>query len=199
MADKPAEKKGEASGGEAAAAASGGGAKAWMPMIVTVALMPVLAFATTKYVLLPQVQKAMQAGGTAGAATASTAPAEGGGSTEKSGGESGGASSGGENKSGKVMVPISKVLVNVAGTMGTRYLMASMTLVGTGADFKGKIDDSKDQLLDLATGALSTKTIADLEKPGSRNLIRTELLNTFNNALGGPVVKEIYLTELAIQ
>ena len=33
-------------------------------------------------------------------------------------------------------------------------------------------------------GALSSKTLADLEKPGARNLIRTELINGFNNVLG---------------
>ena len=53
--------------------------------------------------------------------------------------------------------------------------------------------------MDLANGALMTKTIADLEKPGSRNVIRSELLTVFNNALGGPVIQEIYITEQAIQ
>ena len=97
------------------------------------------------------------------------------------------------------MVPLSKMLVNVAGTMGTRYLMTSVTLVGNTADFKTKIEENKDQLMDLATGALSSKTISDLEKPGARNVIRAELMTVFNNALGGSVVQEIYITELAIQ
>ena len=44
-----------------------------------------------------------------------------------------------------------------------------------------------------------TKTIADLEKPGARNIIRSELLTVFNNALGGPVIQDIYITEQAIQ
>ena len=53
--------------------------------------------------------------------------------------------------------------------------------------------------MDLATGTLSGKTISDLEKPGARNEIRTELQTVFNTALGGPLVQEIYITELAIQ
>jgi hypothetical protein len=51
----------------------------------------------------------------------------------------------------------------------------------------------------LANGTLMTKTITDLEKPDSRNIIRSELLTVFNNALGGPVIQEIYITEQAIQ
>jgi len=52
--------------------------------------------------------------------------------------------------------------------MGTRYLMTSVTLVGSTPDFKSKIDDNKDQLMDLATRPLSGKTISDLEnrEPG---------------------------------
>jgi flagellar FliL protein len=91
------------------------------------------------------------------------------------------------------------MLVNVAGTMGTRYLMTSVTLAGSTSDFAAKINDSKDQLMDLATGVLSSKTISDLEKPGARNVIRAELMTVFNNALGGPVIQEIYITEMAIQ
>ena len=56
-----------------------------------------------------------------------------------------------------------------------------------------------DQLKDLARSTLSSKTIADLEKPGAVNLIKTELIAVFNNALGESVVKEIYIPEMAIQ
>ena len=170
-------------------AASPSKMKAWLPMIVTIASMPVLAFATTRYVLLPHVQKALlqQAAGATSSEPAAAA-------SEKSG--EGAAPDG---KTLKVTVPLTKMLVNVAGTMGTRYLMASMTLVGSGPDFRTTVEGNRDQLMDLGTSAMSTKTIADLEKPGSRNVIRNELLNTFNNALGGPVIKEIYITEWAIQ
>jgi flagellar protein FliL len=176
-----------ANGAEAAAAGKTSALKSWLPVLITVVSMPVLAYVVTRFVLVPRVQHALlqQAGG-AGAAE----PA----AVDKTGD-----AAAPDAKSLKVTVPLTKVLVNVAGTMGTRYLMSSLTLVGTGADFKGKIEENRDQLMDLATGALSTKTIADLEKPGARNLIRSELMNTFNNALGGPIIKEIYITELAIQ
>jgi|SRR5579872_4538005 len=196
MADRPADtaRRSEAAtnGAEPASPAAPGGIKAWLPTIVTIALMPVLAFVTTRFVLLPRVEKAMQGSSSSSSESASSEK-----SGEPSGG--GGGGGGGERGTSKVTVQLQKILVNVAGTMGTRYLMSSMTLVGSGPDFKDKIEGNRDQLMDLATGAMSTKTIADLEKPGSRNLIRTELLNTFNNALGGPVIKEIYITELAIQ
>jgi flagellar FliL protein len=169
--------------------ASGGGFKAWLPLAVAAVAMPALAYATTHFVLLPKLQRGLAQGNPGVAAQETTA-------------ESGtGAKSEGKAVSNKVKVTVSlnKMLVNVAGTMGTRYLMTSVTLVGNTPDFTSKIEANKDQLMDLATGTLSSKTISDLEKPGARNVIRAELMTVFNNALGGPVVQEIYITEMAIQ
>jgi flagellar FliL protein len=157
----------------------------WVPLIITVVVMPVLAFAMTRYVLVPQMKQALSK------SMSMAAPAEAGGTNA--------AGAAVEESKVKYTVPLSKILVNVAGTMGTRYLMTSVTLVGSDPNLKDKIELNKDQLLDLATGALSTKTIADIEKPDSRNVIRAELLEVFNNALGSPLIKEIYITELAIQ
>lgn len=169
----------------AAPAAGGSGIKPWLPLIAATLTMPALAFVTTHFILLPHFERAvatLKAGSAAPAAMATVA--------------SNGAA--GADKV-KETANLNKLLVNVAGTMGTRYLMTSLTLVGNTADFKEKIDQNKDQLMDLATGTLSSKTISDLEKPGARNVIRAELMSVFNNALGGPIIQEIYVTEMAIQ
>ncbi|HWD18211.1 MAG TPA: flagellar basal body-associated FliL family protein [Verrucomicrobiae bacterium] len=171
----------------AAPAAASGGIKSWLPLIITIVSMPALAYATTKFVLVPQMKKSLAAATGATETPAPGAPAE-----TKDGAPA-------EPAKGKVKIPMSKILVNVAGTMGTRYLMSSMTLVGNSDQLRAKVEENKDQLMDLATSTLSTKTISDLEKPGARNVIRAELITVFNNALGGPWVTEIYITEMAIQ
>ena len=178
----------EAPGAAPSTAASTGRFKTWLPLLATAVLMPALAYATAQFILLPKIKQAMTQGAAAGADEPSPAA-----SKEKD--SSPGPATGKE----KILAPLPKVLVNVAGSMMTRYLTMNMTLVGTAPDFKERIAKSKDQLLDLANGALMTKTIADLEKPGSRNVIRSELLTVFNNALGGPVIQDIYITEQAIQ
>ena len=94
---------------------------------------------------------------------------------------------------------MSKLLVNVADTMGARYLLVSLSVEGSGADFKQKMADHDAQLRDMACGDLATKTLSDLEKPGERNIIRNELITGFNNILGDSSVDQIYLTEFAIQ
>jgi len=161
---------------EASAPVSGGGFKAWLPLITTMLVMPLLAYMTTSFILLPRLQRALGI----------TAHARGSDSDGKSG-------------SRKELVPMNKLLVNVSGTMGARYLLVSLSISGTSSDFKTKLQESEPQLRDLACSALASKTLADLEKPGARNLIRTELISGFNRILGGAVVQEIFLTEFAIQ
>jgi len=161
----------------ASAPASAGGLKAWLPLAITVAVMPVLAYATTTLVLVPKLQKslAVAAAGEAGEGRAGAAG----------------------NK--KQAFTMNKLLVNVAGTMGSRYLLVSLTLSGSDPEFRARIQEFDPQMRDMACSALSAKTLVDLEKPTARNLIRTELITGFNNILGEMLVQDIYFTEFAIQ
>lgn len=207
----------------------GGGIKAFLPLIIMVVLMPALAFTTTQFLILPKIVQARgdaahgeeEHGDEADAGGEHGGKADSGGHGGKEeGGEKGhgkdaakdagkdhgkakdsgkGGHGGGGGGKKKQNVPITKVIVNVAGTGGSRYLMTSFTLVGTHGDFKTVIEDNKDQLLDLANTAMASKTISDLEKPGARNQLRAELISIFNNALGGGIVQEIYFTEFAVQ
>jgi flagellar FliL protein len=183
---------------EAPAAEKGGGIGAWLPLITTVVAMPVLAYLTTAFVLLPKVQKAIAASDTTSANTPATKASEVGKPAEKAGGARGGAKAK-EGATEKATVPINKILVNLSGSMGTRYLLTSLSLEGESANFKETIEKNQAQLIDLAQGILGSKTISDLEKPGARNVIRNELLTVFNNALGDGTVKQIYITEFAVQ
>jgi flagellar FliL protein len=114
--------------------------KAWLPLILTVILMPALAFAMTRFVLVPEMKKALSPAADA--------------ATTESAGTNAEASPGPSEGKSKVTVELTKILVNVAGTMGTRYLMTSVTLVGTDESLRNKIEQNKAQMLDLATGTL---------------------------------------------
>jgi flagellar FliL protein len=201
------EKPAEGTPAAGAPAAGGGGVKALMPLILSVALMPAVAFVMTKFVLIPQLQKGMTVKAAtpdehaAAASEHGAAPSAHGekpaahgekpaGHGEKTKGDAGG-------KRGSY--EMTKILVNVAGTMGARFLQVSISISGTGEGFADKMEERKPQLKDMAMSTLGTKTIADLEKPNARNLIRTELITGFNNILGDSMVQEIYFTDFAIQ
>jgi flagellar basal body-associated protein FliL len=181
--------KGDAKQPVEAAAPAGGGLKAMLPLILTVVLMPVLALVMTKFVLVPKLQQAI----TASATTTDHGAGEG---AADGTGQPGGA---GTAKGSKATVPLPKIIVNVKDTQATRYLMSSYTLVGQGEGFKTLLEANMDQVRDVASGVLGSKSIRDLEKPDARNIIKAELISTINTALGKPAVKEIYITDFAIQ
>lgn len=162
-----------------------GGFGAWLPLIITIFLMPALAFGVAQYVILPQLQKGL------GIKTASTSTVSSSTTTTEAKKDS--------STAKQESVLMNKMLVNVAGTMGARYLLVSISVVGSDKDFKDKMESHDAQLRDMACGSLATKTLADLEKPGARNLIRSELITGFNNILGDSMVQDIYFTEFAIQ
>lgn len=182
---KPAE-EGAAAENKAAAAPAKGGGGTWVPLIANIVLMPAIAWALATFVLIPKIQNGHGSEEAAG---------------ESSGDSHGGSSDhGAKGGKGKVTVPLGdKVLVNVAGTAGTRYLVAKIALVGKKADLKTKVEENDPQLRDAAASILAIKTIGDLEKPGMRNILRAELLSAFNDILGKESVADIYLTEFAVQ
>ncbi|HVY72325.1 MAG TPA: flagellar basal body-associated FliL family protein [Verrucomicrobiae bacterium] len=197
-APKPGTEAGPAAAPAEAGAKKGGALQTWLPLIVSLVIMPVLAYATTTFILLPKLVQA--SGGGKPAAHGEAAAEKGGEHGEHGGGGHGGKEAEGKDSGKeKYTAVLDKVLVNVAGSMGTRYLLTKMTLVSDNSSVKTLIEKNADQLRDLASSTLGAKTITDLEKPGARNQIRSELITSFNSALGNPVVKEIYFTEFAIQ
>ena len=148
------------------AAASPNKLKAWLPMGVAVLAMPVLAFATTNWLLLPKLRQDL---GLTTPAKATEAHGEA--KAEKGGGESAGHGGAAAAKGPHETVPMNKLVVNVSGTMGSRFLMAGLNLVSSSPDFKAKVESHDAQLRDTACAILSTKTLADLEKPGARNVL----------------------------
>lgn len=100
---------------------------------------------------------------------------------------------------GKVKVPLDKIFATIAGSQGSRYLLAKMTLVGPDEEFKDKVDENHDQLIDASIGVLSSKTLQDIEKAGFQNTIKTELIQALNHAMGDDSIQDIYFVELATQ
>jgi len=166
------------------------GLQAMLPLIVALVAMPILAYITTNFVLIPKVQKAMNSNNptvVSESSSATKASSHGGHGAKK------------ESSSATEKFYLQKLLVNVAGTAGSRYLLTSLAIVPASAEVRAQMEEKKDQLIDLACGALASKTIRDLEKPEARNLIRSEIKFLFNSALGDGAVKEIFITEFAVQ
>jgi len=138
-----------------------GGFIAWLPALVILVGLPLLALAAAKYVLVPTMKQVF-AQETAGSQAA--AP-----------------------------VFLARIPLILSGAKGAHSGFRSLALVGADSGFKEKVDQNKARLMALAASDLKGKTISDLDKPGAMDATRAQLLADFNRALGGPVVKEIYI------
>ena len=163
--------------------------KAWLPLGVTIVVMPLLAYGMATFILVPKMQKTLVASGVVLAKENAQVRA----------GVDGVGSETLASGSQRQVVTLNKLLVNVAGTMASRYLLPSITLVSDASDFSARVKDNEPQLRDMACGLMMMKTIAILEQPGARNLLRGELIAGFNTILGNAAVRELYFTEFAIQ
>lgn len=172
----------------AEAAPAPGGLSAWLPAAAAVLLAPLATLGVAQFVLLPRLQQKLAAPVPAETAPAEAPPAAKGGKEGKD--EKGGAGN---------SYDFANVVVNLAGTMGTRYLKTSFTVTGADATFKPAFETNKARLTDVTLNVLSALTLADLEEPGSKNLLRDKLVAAYNQTLGRHVVDQVYFSDFLVQ
>lgn len=170
-----------------AAPASGGGLKAWLPAIAVVVLAPVCTWAVCQFVLIPQLQAQLSA-------TSATAEASSAG--EHSGGHG---AHGEEAKDAAPNYEFQNVVVNLAGTMGTRYLKTSFLVTGAEPNIKSLFEANKPRLTDVTLNVLSSLSLSDLEEPGAKNVLREKLVAAYNQALGKKVAEQVYFSDFVVQ
>ena len=214
MSDKKPEaaaggEKGDAHGA-AAAAGGGGGMKAMMPAIIAIVLAPAATWGVANFVLLPKfkasVAEAVAASDPEAAAHGAAKPKaeakadpHGAKKADPHGAKKAdphGAKGGGGGGEG---YKFENVVVNLSGTMGTRYLKATFLITGEKPDLAERFAEAKPQLTDITLAVLSSLTLADLEESGSKNIIRERLIASYNQALGSKVAENLYFSEFVVQ
>lgn len=181
----------------------------WGPVLAVIVLAPALSFALAELVLIPKLREAVQTE-SAHAATATVGtepaaahgepkeakPAASHGAAKSSHGKSSGHGGAGAASNSH---EFEGIVVNLAGSMGTRYLKATFTVYGSDDHLADIMKENRTRLLDAALGVLSSRSLADLESPGAKNMVRTDLITRFNQVLNSTVVSELYFTEFVVQ
>ncbi len=187
--------------------------KAMMPAIIAIVMAPAATWGVANFVLLPKFKasvaeavaaadpeaaaKAAAAGHGAAGHGAKPAPAK---KEEKGGGHGGGHGGGkGKDAADPSTYKFENVVVNLSGTMGTRYLKATFLITSDKPDLNERFTAAKPQLTDVTLAVLSSLTLADLEEAGSKNIIRERLIASYNQALGGKVAENLYFSEFVVQ
>ncbi len=202
-----AEKKNDsdsASGAAAAPAPSKGGVKALLPALLAIVLAPAATFAVAHFVILPRFEAGLRAAVDGTDASAAHVPST---AAKPAPSGQGGSKSSGKAGSAKDAAPVDgdnsyrfeNVVVNLAGTMGTRYLKVGFLVTGEKPDVAARFEAERPRLGDVTLAVLSSLTLSDLEEAGSKNLIRERLVAAYNQALGARVVDSLYFSEFVVQ
>jgi flagellar FliL protein len=189
----------EATPEAAAAQAPAKAPNPWIPVIAVIVIMPAISFAMTQYVLIPKIKGTVAEHEikTATTATHGEKPAANGEKSTKAAGHGG--EKKGEGNAGAFSYDFENLVVNLSGAMGTRYLKASFTAFSSDPEVKTIITQNKSQLLDVALGVLSSKSLADLESPGAKNVVRHDLIESLNQALNTSLIEQIYFSDFVVQ
>jgi len=181
--------------GAPAAAPAGGGSKALLPAILAIVLAPAITWAVAQFVLLPKF-RASFAEAAVGAHPAEAKPAK---AAKVAKGEKASGHGKGEKAAEPEGYHFKGIVVNLSGTMGTRYLKASFLVTSEDSSLTARFDAAKPQLGDVTLAVLSSLTLADLEESGSKNIIRERLLAAYNQALGQKIAENLYFSEFVVQ
>jgi flagellar FliL protein len=209
MAAKPEATKPEAAAAAAAAAASaaepaapaagGKSFMAFLPLVAVVVLAPVLSLAVGQFFLLPQLKKQLAAPADSHAAAAAESPA----AAPAEGGHAKGGKEGAAGKRGDASAPTNyefeNIVVNLSGTMGTRYLKTTFLVTGTDNTLHGTFEHERAKLVDVTLNVLSSLTLADVDEAGAKNLIRERLVAAFNEALKKRICEQVYFSDFVVQ
>ncbi len=185
-----------ASTGTTLPVAKGAALAPWLPVIAAIVLAPVLSWAVAEFVLLPRMQKKLAAVKAGDAAEEHAAPAA---EAKAEGGKAGKAGKEGKENANPATYEFTNVVVNLAGTMGTRYLKTSFIVTGLDANIKSVFEGQKAKLTDITLNVLSSLSLADLEEPGAKNVLREKLVLAYNQALGKRVAEQVYFSDFVVQ
>jgi flagellar FliL protein len=170
--------------------------------------MPAISFAMVKFVLVPQIQSAAKGGGAAAAPAAAGhgEPAKDAGKDKKDAHGKDDKKDGKKADTGKASkskdgwnYKFPPVVSNLAGSMGTRYLRCSFTVVSDDEHIAELIQENEAKLKDAALQIFGARSQSDLEASSAKSVIRSELAASFNKALETAAVKEVLFTDWVVQ
>lgn len=160
---------------------SGKAPNPWIPLIATLVLMPAITAAVAIFVVIPKMPGYKSAAADERRADAAEAHAK-----PRS-----------ELKVEKV--EFDRIVANIGGAGGTRYVRSSFTVEGTDAEFKQIVENNAARVEDAALSVLQSLTMTDIDQPGLKNIVRSDMIRGINTALPKPIVEDLFFSEFVIQ
>ncbi len=94
---------------------------------------------------------------------------------------------------------IEDVIINPAGTSGSRFLNATVALEYADAELEQELTENEVQIRDILINILASKTIDELDGPEDRLKLKQEILDKCNEYLKKGKLKRVYFSNFIMQ
>ncbi|MCH6255835.1 flagellar basal body-associated FliL family protein [Puniceicoccaceae bacterium K14] len=163
--------------------AGGGGGGGMMPALLIIVLMPVVSFAMFKFLFIPMIKAEIPEPGED--ALHDIKPED----------------INVEHASGDLeyKVDLDPVTANLRGTAQTRFIRVAAVLRSADPELTDVVESNKGRIKEVIGSVIGSKTLADLEKPEIRNVMRNQMKQGFEHVLKKPIIEEIVFAEFVVQ
>jgi flagellar basal body-associated protein FliL len=105
----------------------------------------------------------------------------------------------GEGEQSTQIVVIKDVIVNPAGTNGSRLLVTTIGLEVPSPEVKAELEQKEVQTRDVLVTILTGKRLEELAAPDQRDVLREEIGQRVNKLLRNSKLKNVYISKFIIQ
>jgi flagellar FliL protein len=98
-----------------------------------------------------------------------------------------------------VIYSMEPIVVNLFDPTGKRYLQIRLAFELKDKKMEEEIKINDPKIRDVIISTLSTKTPEDVLQPEAKDLIKNELLQKINSALGEEAISNIYITQYIVE
>ena len=161
---------------------------AWLPVLTLLICLPLLSFLLTEYIIIPRIKHKISELLSSVSATTQTekvnnTPA----ANEKI--------SAGEIFS----YEIKDIIGNLTGEQNTRYIRVSFVLESSQNDFVELMKRNEARIIDATLSVLSILTTEQLQATGAKNIVRSQLLQSFETALNQKCISGLYFSQFVVR
>jgi flagellar FliL protein len=97
------------------------------------------------------------------------------------------------------LVTLENIIVNPAGSQGSRFLMTSVALATEDEKLEASLRDRQVELRDRITTVLEVMTMQQLTAPGARDTVKVRIQSMVVSMIGGKPKLKVFVPQFVIQ
>lgn len=104
-----------------------------------------------------------------------------------------------EHSKNAIIYTMEPIVVNLLDPTGKRYLQIGLAFELRDKKLEEEIKNNEPKIKDIVISILSSKTPEEILQPEAKGMIKNEILQKINSALGEEAVLDVYITQYIVE